>query len=321
MSRRKSFFDEMRSFVVFYLIFGLWPSWKELNEYKYLLIGYSIFSISLVFGVFLSAIFINKVLEDNTLSSAVAYSFLLSILATHLVIVVQALFYRKALVRLMNKFTYVDKLFNQKLQIFISYKQERRQLWMRFIIILGILVSIKFALIIHLQWRGQLVSFWYHCFYSIWVNRIRCVQVLFFVYSLRSRLILVNEKLREILSAIGVPDNVNYIQPKPKNVVFVLDTSFTRHSIYERLLNLKEIYAELYEICELINITFGWSLLAIITQAFIDFTSNSYWTFLALEQPVPDIQHALDCICLLIPIVLMLGTMAYFCSSCSRSVN
>lgn len=323
MTKRKSFFEEMRSFVAFFLIFGLWPSWKETTEHQSLLIGYSIFSISLVFGVFLSAIIVNKVLEDNTLSTAVAYSFLLSILATHLIIVVQALFYRKALVRLMNKFTYIDKLFTNKLQIYISYTQEKYALWMRFIIILAAFVLIKCALIIHLHYSERLSSFWYHCLFSIWLLRLRGIQVLFFVYSLRSRLVLVNEKLKEILLAIGVPDdiNMNCTQIKPKHIVFVLDTSFTRNSIYDRLLNLKQIYAELYEICELINITFGWSLLAIITQAFIDFTSNSYWTFLALEQTKPDISNALDCISLLVPIVIMLSTMAYYCSSCTRSVR
>lgn len=321
MSRNQKFFEGMRSFVTFFLIFGLWPSWKEISDYKIVLIGYSIFSILLVVGVFISAIVVNKVLDDNTLSTAIAYSFLLSILATHLIIVLQALFYRKTLVRLMNKFAYVDKLFSNKLQIQISYGKECKAMWIRFVLLLSTFVLIKLMLIAHLHQTSRLSIFWYHCLFSIWLLRLRCVQVLFFIYLLRSRLLLVNGKLKEILTAIGVPDDIHDgILSKSKNTIFVLDNLFTRHTVYDRLLYLKQIYAELYEICELINITFGWSLLAITTQAFIDFTSNSYWTFLALEQQTPDIGNAFDCISLLVPIVIILITMAYYCSSCTRSV-
>lgn len=46
----------------------------------------------------------------------------------------------------------------------------------------------------------------------------------------------------------------------------------------------------------------------------------SYWTFLALTQTPPDIHWALDSICMLIPIIIVLITMAYYCSSCSQIV-
>lgn len=313
----------MRGFIAFFLIFGLWPTWQT-TKYKKLLVIYSIFSILLVFGIFLSAIYINKVLEDNTLSTAVAYSFLFSILSTHLIIVLQSLFNRKTQMKLIQKFSYVDRLFNTKLQIFLSYQREKKALLIRLSSLLLTFIGVKIALLIHLHYIDRLNSFWYHCLFSIWIMRLRCVQVLFFVYLLRTRLILVNDKVKEILAARNIRTvNTNQLHPTTdsRNVVFVLDTSNAKYSTYDRLLNLKQIYGELYEICELINITFGWSLLAIITQCFIDFTSNSYWTFLALEQKIPDTANAIDCISLLIPIVIVLSLMAYYCSSCSRYVN
>lgn len=313
----------MRGFIAFFLVFGLWPTWQT-TKYKNLLFVYSVFSILLVFGIFFSAIFINKVLEDNTLSTAVAYSFLFSILSTHLIIVLQSLFYRKTQMKLIQKFSYVDRLFNTKLDIFLSYHREKRALLIRFMSLVFIFVAIKIGLITHLHYMNRLNSFWYHCLFSIWIMRLRCVQVLFFVYSLRSRLILVNDKVNEILTARNIQTtNARQLHQNNdnRNVVFVLDTSNAKYSTYDRLLNLKQIYGELYEICELINITFGWSLLAIITQCFIDFTSNSYWTFLALEQQSPDIANAIDCVSLLIPIVIILSLMAYYCSSCTRYVN
>lgn len=303
MTIKTTFIDEMRGFIAFFLIFGLWPTWQT-TKYKSWLVLYSVFSILLVFGIFLSAIYINEVLEDNTLSTAVAYSFLFSILTTHLIIVLQSLLYRKSQTKLIQKFSQVDRLFNTKLHIFMSYRKEKQALFIRFSLLLLLFVAIKVGLMVHLHHMNRLGSFWYHCLFSIWIMRLRCVQVLFFVYLLRARLILVNDKVKEILAARNLhTGNTN-----------------AKYSTYYRLLNLKQIYGELYEICELINITFGWSLLAIITQCFIDFTSNSYWTFLALEQPVPDTANAVDCIGLLVPIVIILSLLAYYCSSCSRYV-
>lgn len=319
MSAKISFFEEMRIFIGIFLIFGIWPTWQT-TRYKYVFIIYSIFSISIVFGIFLSAIYINKVLEDNTLSTAVAYSFLLSILATHLIIVLQSLFYRKSQTKLIQKFSNVDRLFSTKLQIFMSYQKEKTAMFIRFSSLLFAFVSIKVALMFHLHYSGRLSNFWYHCLFSIWIMRLRCVQVLFFVYLMRARLILISDKVKEILAAKANNTNQFDIIGDTRNIVFVLDTSAAKYSVYDRLLSLKQIYGEIYEICELINNQFGWSLLAIITQCFIDFTSNSYWTFLALEQQTPDIGSAINCVSLLIPIVIILSLMAYYCSSCSRYV-
>lgn len=323
MVSKTTFFDEMRAFIAFFLVFGLWPSCQTI-KFKKILLLYSIFSIGLVFAIFISAIYINKVTEDSTLTVAVAYSFILSILATHLIIVVQSLFNRKSQMKLLQKFAHVDRLFSTKLQIYISYRKEKSALLIRMLILLTIFVSIKLSLVIHLHQVDRLNSFWYHCLYSIWIMRLRCAQVLLFVYLLRARLILVTEKIRDILSTRHLAEgNANDWQPitDTRNMIFVLDKSTPKFSTYDRLLNLKQIYGELFEICELINVTFGWSLLAIVTQCFVDFTSNSYWTFLALEQQKPDTGNAIDCISLLIPIIIVLSVMAYYCSSCSRYVS
>lgn len=99
--------------------------------------------------------------------------------------------------------------------------------------------------------------------------RLRCVQVLFFVYLLRSRLIHVNDKVKEILTVQNAHTADGNVMYDAKNIVFILDTANSKYSTYDRLLNLKQIYGELYEICELINVTFGWSLLAVVTQCFV----------------------------------------------------
>lgn len=323
MVAKRTFFDEIRGFIAFFLIFGLWPVWRN-SKYNWLLIIYSFFSIFIVFFIFVSAIFVEKVLEKNALSKAVAYSFLYTILITHLIIVVQSLIQRKFQMKLIQKFTHVDRLFHTKLQVLISYRKEKRILFLRFALMLATYIGIKVALMIHLYTIDNPKSFWYHCLYSIWITRLRCVQVLCFVHLLRARLILVNDKIKEILTARNLyTGNGNgwCAISNIRNTTFILDKTMPKSSIYDQLLNLKQIYGELYEICEIINVTYGWSLLAILTQCFIDFTRNSYWTFLALQQTTADLSTAIDCISLLIPVVIVLSLFAYYCSSCSRHVS
>lgn len=309
-------FDEMRGFIVFFLIFGLWPAWIN-NKYKWLLIIHSIFSITTVFAIFASAIFIHKVLESNLLSTAVAYSCLFSILVTHLIIILQSLVQREFQLKLIQKFAHVDRSFHKKLHILISHRDEKRVLLVRFVSMLSIFAGIKVAMLINLADGGVFNSFWYYCLYSIWIARLRCVQVLCFVHLLRARLILVNDKIKEILTA----RNLNAGIPNVCRPISTFDNSMLNGSIYDRLLNLKQIYGELYAICELINQTYGWSLLAMIAQCFIDFTSNSYWTFLALEQTTVGVSTAINCVSLLIPIAIVLLLLCSYCSSCSRCVS
>lgn len=275
--KQRIFSKEIHIFVVFSLIFGLWPSWKG-SKYESLLAIYSIFSISIVFYIFISAIFINKILDDNTLSIVVDFSLVMSILATHFIIILQAFFHRRKLLQITNKFTYVDRLFNEKLFTYIPYKKEKRSIWIRISILLGVLVIMKIVLILRLHYRNEFGSFWYHCLYSILIMRLRCCQLLFLIFSLQTRLNLLSDKLKEILVARSSLYTGNTIEWhlvfNITNVISILDISPIKHAVHDQLLDMKHIYGELHEICELINDIFGWYLLAIITQCFIDFTSN-----------------------------------------------
>lgn len=119
--------------------------------------------------------------------------------------------------------------------------------------------------------------------------RMRCIQVIVFALLLRFRIDLINGKVEEILMAINQRERGKLLKRRQfvgtgeEETIFILDTSDARYtSTYERLLHIKHIYGELYEACDWINASFGWSLLAIVTQCFIHFTSirltYSYYT-------------------------------------------
>lgn len=277
MFKRKTFHTEIRAILIVFSVFGLWPSWPS-SKYRRLHTLYSLLSIVLVVAVSVSALSILDIFDNSTLSVAVAYSFVLNALCAHLITMCQAFYHRDEQQRLIAKFAHVDQLLQRQLHVNISYRAERRHILARTLAIGGLLLAIKMAVILHLYYREAFaVDVWIHCLYSVFILRLRCVQILVFVLLLRSRINLINGKVKEILLADNrhkLPASMRWTTAAgDRDGIFLLDVSAKLHSTYDRLMRIKHIYGELYEICEWMNTTFGWSLLAIVTQCFIDFTS------------------------------------------------
>lgn len=57
-----------------------------------------------------------------------------------------------------------------------------------------------------------------------------------------------------------------------------------------------------------------------VTHYFIEFTSNGYWLFLALEH-VLDQSIATQSLCSIFPIVVILTSMAYSCYECAENAQ
>lgn len=57
-----------------------------------------------------------------------------------------------------------------------------------------------------------------------------------------------------------------------------------------------------------------------VTHYFIEFTSNGYWLFLALEN-VMDRSIATQSLCSIFPIVIILTSMAYSCYQCAENAQ
>jgi hypothetical protein len=57
-----------------------------------------------------------------------------------------------------------------------------------------------------------------------------------------------------------------------------------------------------------------------VTQYFIEFTSNGYWLFLALENVLHQ-SIATQSLCSIFPIVIILTSMAYSCYQCAENAQ
>lgn len=309
-------FDVLRSFVIFFFIFGFAPICKN-RRWNFFVVVYSLMIMTLVCFILYLAIFLNNVIENSALLYAVAYSFLLSISVTHFILLLQAFCKRGSHLEIFNHFDSVDYLYQKKLHHNVLHHSEHRAIWIRFVILICIFLAIKAFLIMHLHSQQLLTNFWLHCFFSVFMLRIASLQILLYVRLLKNRLKIMDEILCEIL--IDNSDSANHASDN--STVFLIKNLRNKDLILDRMLYLKKVYKQLYEISIRINDVFGWSLLFLTTQCFIDFTSNIYWTFLALDKSVPDIASAVDNIFLLIPIIIIMSLMANECSNCNELVS
>lgn len=320
MTRPTKLFHEIRPFIVIFSILGLWPAWPN-SKYKILLQCYSVAFICYVLAMFWSAMYFNRDFAHHTLSAIVQFSFMASVLIAHFTALCEALVNRTEYLRLIEKFAYADRLLSSKLQLSISYRKEIHDIFIRFTAIVFLLVLLRTYLTYDLDYHYQINNFFYECAFSILLLRMRSIQVVFFVCLLRKRLRLVSEKLKEMLVTCNLYGKTKsqWTFSRDTSKIFVLDMTSAKHSVYDRLLSLKQIYGELYEISELMNITFGWSLLTIVAQSFFDFTGSCYWIFLALEES--DYPLVIDCMSMFLPIISLIITMVYLCSSCTYRVS
>lgn len=320
MTGQTKLFVEIRSFLVLFAVLGLWPTWLN-SKYRALFIISLILYITYVFCIFWSVFYFDEEFSDHTLSAIVQFLFLAGILLTHFTVIVEAFINRNAQMHLIEKISYVDQLLHSKLQLNISYQNEKKVIFIRLSSAIFIFMIIRTIFTFDLYYGYDINTFPYRLIFSAWTIQLRSIQVLFFVYLLRTRLQFVSDQLDEMLvpSNFCGKSNSQWKFYRDTSSIFVLDMSAAKRSLYYRLVNLKQVYGELYEICELINVTFGWSLLTIIVQSLIDFTSCFYWFYLALQESI--ISMAIVCLVDLLPIFVLVISMAYICSSCSSCVS
>lgn len=320
MAGQTKLFNEIRSFLVLFSVLGLWPTWPN-SKFRALFIISLILYISYIFCIFWSVFYFNKEFSYHTLSAIVQFSFLAGILMTHFTVIVEAFINRNAQVRLIEKISYVDQLLHSKLQLNISYHSEKNAIFIRLASVMFIFMIIRTIFTFDLYYEYNINTFPYRLIFSAWTIQLRSIQVLFFVYLIRTRLQFVSDQLNEMLipSTFCGKSKTQWKFFRDTCSIFVLDMSLAKRSLYDRLVNLKQVYGELYEICELINVTFGWSLLTIIVQSLIDFTSCFYWFYLALQESI--VSLTIVCLVDLLPILCLVFSMAYICSSCSYCVS
>lgn len=326
--KKLNVFSEMSQIVRIFDLFAIGPASPHTIS-NWLSKIYLLISGIAVLSIFTSAIFINRVLHnlDQPVMKHVCFG---SLLFTHLIIILQLIFYRNQQYQIFLKLSEIDTILMRELKVKISYVIERYRCYKKIGIFWAIVCLIE---TIHMfnAFRTTIVLIHFiHCLYSFTIIRLTCIQIIFYVNLLVVRIELVNKKLEDFVLAKNLrlksQTHVNRSYRHFSNSIFTLprfkgeNASQLSASIVYQLTQLKWIYTLLYDLHCLINTTFGWPLLIITLQYFIDFTLNGYWLFLALRTSEPDYRIVIDCLCILMPIILLLWMLCYWCYTCSQMV-
>lgn len=254
------FSEEMSSFVNIFQLFSLFPYSSNVMA-NILLKFYSVISLLVIALIFLSAFFIYPVLEDSeSLSLLVGGLVFVGLLITHFLNILQAFASRHEQMMIYQKFDEIDYLLQNQLLVNINYVRLRKRLYLKYFIIAVIVLAIHTTSIVSVSINKLFFRYYLHLIISIAIIRIRCVQNMFYVDLINEKLNLVNRKLDDIIKKNR--DKMAFIIFADKLQKF--DKKDSKTSLYEQLMTLKQIYGKIWDVSNLINDCFGWSLLAIV---------------------------------------------------------
>lgn len=88
----------------------------------------------------------------------------------------------------------------------------------------------------------------------------------------------------------------------------------------DQLLIVRDLYDRLWDLTQLINACFGWSLLINTANDFISITSNCYLIFLLAKFGLSDIMRIVSSVCWTIPHIINLLGITHLCSTTIKKV-
>lgn len=313
----RTFYDEIRKFLFLFQICALSPFGQ--NEFQNYIMGlYSLFSFVALLVMFNVAMFVNRIIDDNSLSAIVGGLVFLGELLTHLIIILHAFVSRYDQLKALAEIGNIDEIFKKKILRPMDYPSLRKKYFFKLTIILliskGLLIF--FLIFLSVGTRKSAFLYWLHTTFSIVVVNTRCIQNIFFVDLLRERLEYLNHRLQELSHCNSSKNSklILYVESYNANQRNAI------HDEYNEVLALKQIYGMIWSACNLMNECFGWSILAIVTRSFINFTSHGYWLFLGLEGII-DSPYIVDSSTMLLLTVFLLSIQCLSCYNCTGCVS
>lgn len=235
--------------------FGLFPS----NNY---LKFYSLLNFFITIAILISAFFIFPVLrEENSLSLLVGGLVFVGILLTNLMNIFEAFISRKEQAKIYDKFDEIDKMLSNQLLININYKNICRRLLIKYALIAFVLLTIHAASIVSVVINELFLRYYIHLIFPVIIIRFRCIQNIFYVDLIKEKLNLLNTKLHK-----------DVVQRNHEKILFVVEKfqapqrekKTINISLYDTIMTMKAIYGKIWDITNLCNDCFGYSLLFIV---------------------------------------------------------
>lgn len=244
-------------FIKIFQAMALYPSSFILKIYSLLGFGITVF-------IFISAFFIFPVLEnDNSLSLLVGGLVFVGILLTNLMNIAQAFFSVNQQTEIYKKFDQIDLMLADKLLVHVPYMKIRRRLFIKYTLLVLVLLAIHVASIVSVTVYGVAFSYYVHLIIPVGAVRLRCIQNMFYVDLINEKLKSMNQKLNDMISCNH--DKMAFILFSHKLQKFDVKEKKISSSLYEQIITLKQIYGKIFDVSNLINDVFGWSLLFVVS--------------------------------------------------------
>jgi 7tm Chemosensory receptor len=230
---------------------------------------------------------------------------------THLVILIQTQAMARKDETWHGKLDTVEELLRCHFDVGINHGIIKRRNWASVTLILACTVTCSSANVLYAMRSGDfipLLSAHDYCLKAI-IN-LRCLQCAFRLDLIKRHILAFHRAIRKIVER-------NQIEWK---LIFVVDTKFNQRRSYDdhpmkiddakEVVIFKRIHAAIYESTKLLENCFGWSLLAILSFAFIDVTSNLYWCCLAFFD-IDEKFDTIDCIVDIIPPIIVVSLLLH----------
>lgn len=278
--------------------------------------------ILLVAALILASLFlVSSYVQPSGLMNVVSRLLLVAEIVTHIIVICQSYATRRQQNRIWRNLDEVRELLNGAGQS--TSGAPGRRLLVKMWTMLGIVVGTMLieAAFLWTFYPEYIVTYALQIAFPTLVNRVRCVQIVFYVDLLRELLGCVARRLRSMGGGGGgsnsrpkgskwllCPDKGEWWQGK-------MGQSVSKANRNSELRTLRAAYGKIWDTSCLINDCFGWTLLAIVTQYFIHLTTYGYWLFMIMAELIDVVQ----CIESLTDVLSVLFLLTALCQSCYAS--
>lgn len=265
--------------LILYQLCGMCPiSLNSNKQQRCLEIMFTLWSWLCTAGVvtlFVIALFyVNEIFDDNdsilgSLNNIIKF---LTVVGTHIVVLIESWLTKHNQVKIWDKFQIVDKSFT-KMDLHTSQnnKNYQKNYVIKFLLCFGFAWFIEITIISavqdDIQWRNS----WSVTIFSVMISRLRHIQETMYIDLLTFRLNVIKKELKQIVHL----SNKNDINMKEEIHTKIL---------FNKVKVIKEAYNILWEISVHINKCFGFSQLFNLMYNFIQLTCDLYWVYAMLYQ-------------------------------------
>ena len=314
----KNVYAEYFEILLIFQIFGLAPIGRTLCQRVLELCTFCL-SLGCSLAIFLTTLFYTGIVRQNSLSAFMTVFVFITQVVVILTILFKAYTARQKQLNFMETIYNIDQYFRRNLSKVVIYNDLRKKYCLKIFSLIAVCFFTLIPVAFFMSSR-QIPFVWLYVaqrLHGVIVIRLVFLQIIFYIALLQDRL----QMLFDVLQNLSKCKN-NKLQEAP--AISIMFKGNRQHNYnrqdYNDILHLKKVYGYIYDASELLNYCFGWPLLGMFTQYFINCTSYSYFIFMAIEQQVPKNQ-LFESLIGVFGINILAIALCYSCYSCGKTVN